>query len=339
MSLTNTQKSSQFWFPNLVGWEIKMAKPFEEYEVQDRNVGEEEEDAEEEETSFMDADDDFYRFLVDGPREYHKTNLGSDSVPVFQARSEKQYKAKQEVLYKLFGETFDRRFGDKMTFFMNKTKPIVENIGPKKFITGLEYNGKKVAQYLDEKYVLTGDSQQFALDAQAAQEEFENTPMGRYCGYLRDQGLMDVSPNKLHELYDFDRTEESRVRFKRGQLFGGDDSVDIRTFGRPFSDMERLEIFKQRMRRAGIVGAFAVVLASTITAITVLTRKAGRSTTKAIASNEKEVVKAVKQVPIVASIAPVVRKTMQVAKHTTEVVSDNLWIVVIPLAILYLSSE
>ena len=210
-----------------------MAEPFEEYEMQERNKGEEEEDAEEEETSFMDADDDFYRFLVDGPREYHETDSKMDSIPVFQAGSETQYKAKQEVLYKVFGETFDRRFGDKMTFFMNKTKPIVENIGPKKFISGLEYDKKKVAQYLDGKYVLTGDSQQFALDAQAAQEEFRNTPMGRYHGYLSDQGLMDVSPNKLHELYDFDRTEESWVKFKRSQLLDVDDSVDIRTFGRP----------------------------------------------------------------------------------------------------------
>ena len=106
-----------------------------------------------------------------------------------------------------------------------------------------------------------------------------------------------------------------------------------------FNDMERLEMFKQRMRRAGIVGAFAVVLASTITAITVLTRKAGRSTTKVLAANEKEVVKAVKQVPLVAPITPVVKKAMKVAQHTVEAVSDNLWMVVVPLGLIYLSSE
>ena len=185
-----------------------MGEPFEEYEMQDRDPDENEEEEEEEETSFMDAEDDFFRFLTDGPREYLETT-SSDSIPVFQARSEKQYRAKQEVLYKLFGETFDRRFGERMTHFMNGVKPVLGNIGPRKFITGLEYNGKKVAEYRDEKYVLTGDSQQFALDAQASQDEFEGTPMGRYRGYLRDQGLMDVSPNKLHELYDFDRTDES----------------------------------------------------------------------------------------------------------------------------------
>ena len=169
---------------------------------------------------------------MDGPREYPETDAGQDPLPVFQTRSEKQYRAIQEVLYKLFGETFDRRFGDKMTFFMNRVKPIRESIGPKKFITGLKYNDVKVADYVDEKFVLTVDSQQFALDAQEAQDEFENTPMGRYRGYLRDQGLMDVSPDKLQELYDFDRTEETWAKFKRGKLLDGSgDEVEITTFG------------------------------------------------------------------------------------------------------------
>ena len=109
-----------------------MAGPVEEFELQERERDEAEEDDESKEeddesketgTSFMDAEDDFFRFLVDGPREYPETSKG-DPLPVFQAWSEKQYRAKQEVLYKLFGETFDRRFGDKMTFFMNRVRPI-----------------------------------------------------------------------------------------------------------------------------------------------------------------------------------------------------------------------
>ena len=110
--------------------------------------------------------------------------------------------------------------------------------------------------------------------------------------------------------------------------------MEIKTFGRPFNDLERLEMFKQRMRRAGIGGALAVVLASTVTAIIVLTRKGGRSAAGALASNKKEMVKAIKETPL-APLAPAIRKSVEVARRATEVVSDNLWMIVIPLLLLY----
>ena len=47
-----------------------MAEPVEEFELQEPEQDQEEDDeSEEAETSFMDAEDDFFRFLVDGPRE------------------------------------------------------------------------------------------------------------------------------------------------------------------------------------------------------------------------------------------------------------------------------
>ena len=60
-----------------------MSKPVE-FEMKEREQAPEEEDEwGEEETSFTDTNDDFYRFLVDGPREYVETEQG-EPLSVFQ---------------------------------------------------------------------------------------------------------------------------------------------------------------------------------------------------------------------------------------------------------------
>ena len=119
-------------------------------------------------------------------------------------RSAKNYEAKQEILFKLFGKTFSRSFGDEQTLFPNKVKLVAEDIGPNQFARYLEYEGKRVAAYEGEKYRLTGNYTKFVRDGQAAQNAFFDTPLGRYRDYLREEGdLPYLSPEKLHELYEF----------------------------------------------------------------------------------------------------------------------------------------
>ena len=137
-------------------------------------------------------------------------------------------------MFKLFGEVFDRCYGDSQTFFINKTKLVFEPIGPNDFIKYLEYEGKRVASYEGERYRFSGDYRKFAQDGLKAQDEFSNTPLGRYRDYLREEeGLMHLTPEKLQELFDDRRTEQSWVKFKRAGLFDNldDGEVNIKTFG------------------------------------------------------------------------------------------------------------
>ena len=55
-----------------------------------------------------------------------------------------------------------------------------EDIGPNQFVKYLEYEGQRVASYVDEKYVLTGDYTTFVKDEMTAQDAFLNAPLGRY---------------------------------------------------------------------------------------------------------------------------------------------------------------
>ena len=159
------QKVSQVNF--LLGWTLDKMEPAEDIERKEMERARAHED-DVEKTSFMgDFGDDFDRFEAKGPREYLELE-GNEPYGVLHAGVRRQYLVKQEILYKLFGKTFDRQFGDKMTFFMNKVKLIRENIGPKRFLTSLEYEGARVATYENGKYKLLGNPKKFVTDAQEA---------------------------------------------------------------------------------------------------------------------------------------------------------------------------
>ena len=68
---------------------------------------------EEYEDSWGPVNDDFACFLDDGPRQYFGVDPVNNSYKTIHACSERNYKAKQEILYKLFGQVFDRSFGNK----------------------------------------------------------------------------------------------------------------------------------------------------------------------------------------------------------------------------------
>ena len=56
--------------------------------------------------------------------------------------------------------------------------------------------------------------------------------MGRYRDYLIDKGLVHLTPERLRKLYNFRRTEESWVKFRRTGLFDElEGEVDLKTFG------------------------------------------------------------------------------------------------------------
>ena len=118
--------------------------PCEDIELQDLSRPEEQpEDYEEYETPF-DWVPEFDRFMVEGPRQFYGVDPVNHSYETVHARSAKQCEVKQEILFKLFGETFSRSFGDSQTFFMNKVKLVTASIGPNEFVKYLEYEGKRV---------------------------------------------------------------------------------------------------------------------------------------------------------------------------------------------------
>ena len=237
---------------------------------------------------------------------------------------------KQEILFKLFGETFDRSFGDKQTYFMNKVRLVAEDIGPNQFVKYLEYEGKRVASYEAERYRFTSDYKKFAQDGLKAQDVFSNTPLGRYRDYLREeQGLMHLTPERLRELYDYRRSEESWVKFGRTGLFDtlDDGEVEISTFGP--TPPEVLEKFKTWARRylPGISG-FAITLATIVIAVTVSLKKGGRSVTKTISKSKKTITRAIKNSPA-AVLAPAVKLAANVTEEVTRFTTDNLWVLVV----------
>ena len=237
---------------------------------------------------------------------------------------------KQEILFKLFGETFDRSFGDEQTYFMNKVKLVAEDIGPNQFVKYLEYEGKRVASYEGERYRFTAEYKKFAQDGLKAQDVFSNTPLGRYRDYLREEkGLMHLTPEKLQELYDYRRTEESWVKFRRTGLFDtlDDGEVVINTFGP--TPPEVLEKFKTWARRylPGISG-FAITLATIVTAVTVSLKRGGRSATKTIAKSKETITKAIRNSPV-AVLTPAVKLAANATEQATGFATDNLWVLVV----------
>ena len=149
---------------------------------------------------------------------------------------------------------------------------------------------------------------------------------------MREQGIGHITPQKLHELFEFSRTEQNWVRFRRGLFNALDDGeVSIETFGP--TALERLEKFKQWARRYLPAPALAIVVATIVTTVAITVRKGGKSATKAIAKSKNPVVKAVKNSPA-AVLAPAVKKTMEVAQEGSGLLTNNLWVlVVIPVGL------
>ena len=141
---------------------------------------------------------------------------------------------------------------------------------------------------------------------------------------------MDVSPDKLFDLYEYNRTEESWVKYKRGKLY---EEVDIKTFGKrtaPLNDLEWLELFKQRARRLfGGASVVAIVIASVVATAIVLARRAGRKT-KGYSKEQKECFESRRRVTSCACCT-CGQKSMEVTQGATELVSDNLWLVIVPV--------
>ena len=112
-----------------------MDLPAEERELQDLRPPEEEvEDYGDDYETPLTWLEDFDRFLTEGPRQFFGVDPVAHPYEVVHARSAKQYKVKQEILFKLFGETFSCSFGDEQTFFLNKVKLVAEDIGLNQFV-------------------------------------------------------------------------------------------------------------------------------------------------------------------------------------------------------------
>ena len=97
-------------------------EPVEEVELQDLGPREEEvEDYEDAYETPLSWSEDFDHFMADGPRQYWGVDPVNNSYKTVHARSERNYAAKQEILFKLFG-VFHRSYGEEQTFFLNRTK-------------------------------------------------------------------------------------------------------------------------------------------------------------------------------------------------------------------------
>ena len=262
----------------------------------------------------MTWDSSMDRFMKGGPRQYFGIDPKNHSYETVHARSKLQYKAKEEILYKLF----------------RKGQLVAKDIGPNQFVTLIEYKGKKVAEYREgEGYRMLPGSLEFLLDGKEAQKQFGNTPLGKYRDYLQrtEPGLADVSSERLQELFDDNRQEQNWAHYKRTGLFEeGLESIDL--FVGP-TNVENLEIFKSWVRR----NFPYVVVASLVTGLVVGLRKTTRSATKAVAKKKKSIVKAIEKTPLRLIAKPIVKPLLETTQKVLETTSDNLWLYGVPVVL------
>ena len=193
-----------------------------------------------------------------------------------------------------------------------------EDIGPNHFVKYLEYEGEHIASYKGGRYEFSGNFSKFAQDALASQDSFSERPMGRYRDYLLDEeGLVHLTPERLRELYDFRRTEESWVKFRRTGLFDDLESkVNIKTFG-PTS-LERFEKFKKWARiRIPLASSSVIILATTVFGLVF-----------GLKAEAQKVVEVVCHSPA-AVLAPAVKVAADVTEQGSGFVADNLWVLVV----------
>ena len=214
-------------------------------------------------------------------------------------------------------------------------KLVFEDIGPNHFVKYLEYEGERVASYKGGRYEFSGNFSKFAQDALASQDSFSETPMARYRDYLLDEeGLVHLTPERLRELYDFRRTEESWVKFRRTGLFDDLESeVNIKTFG-PTSS-ERSEKFKKWARiRIPLASSSVIILATIVFGLVFGLKAEAQKVTKSVAKNKQKVVKVVCHSPA-AVLAPAVKVAADVTEQSSGFVAGNLWVLVVVLVIGY----
>ena len=199
----------------------------------------------------------------------------------------------------------------------------------------MEYEGERVASYQDGRYEFTGNFSKFAQDALASQDVFSETPMGRYRDYLIDEeGLVHLTPERLHELYDFRRTEESWVKFRRTGLFRElEEVVDFKTFGP--SSLERFERFKKMVRiRVPVISTGVILLATLIFGLVFGLKAEAQRVTKSIAKNKHKIVEVVRKSPATV-LTPAAKVVADVTEQASGFTADKLWVLVVVPVVSY----
>ena len=259
-----------------------------------RDLGEWEPEPEGEQETKFGWDEDFSRFESDDMRQV-PSYTGFESKDEFADRVNKKNKAKEDILYRVFGEHFSPRFTPKMVELFNRQKLVRET--DTGLVTSLTFDGKEVLRYTGERYVPTGEPQPFFKFCQEAQEEFDDSPIGKNREYLEEEeGLGDLPFDTLERLY----------RVQHG--------------AREPTVLSGLERFKKLVPKGIPAVMVAVVFLATLVAATVLlVKRQSKKVTKAIDKTEKDVKESKTISPLAKTI---IRVPLVITRKVTSTVSS-----------------
>ena len=142
--------------------------------IEMRDLGEWEPQPEGEEETDFGWDEDFSRFGSDDMKQV-PSYTGFESKDKFTDRVNKENRAKEEILYRVFGEHFSQCFTPKMVELFNRLKLVREpDTG---LVTSLTFDGKEVLKYTGERYTPTGDPKPFLSFVRGLKKSLTTPPL------------------------------------------------------------------------------------------------------------------------------------------------------------------
>ena len=186
-------------------------------------------------------------------------------------------------------------------------------------ISGIQFKGKQVIITRGASAIFNPkvDISEFQKAAEA-QEEFDNTPLGRFKNQLEDeQGLFDIDRKTLQGMYENQQLLNPEVRYNNG-----DERVELPDLSA--NDLVRLEKFKQWARKSlFILSGVAIAVASAITAVVLVMRSTLKEGEKATQQAKKVLDDATKKNdPIFNWIS----KIAEMGAQGLNWLSKNLWV-------------
>ena len=224
----------------------------------------------EKETSFINPEgDEMEQYNGVGPLTLRAIE-GDETSEHLELRKKVLTKVKSIIFYRIFKESFDPEFGDKMSELFRKMDLITDENNE---VLEIRFEGSVVGWHSDgEGYTISDEDpsrdsavSRFRRLASEAQSEFEETDLGKYRIWLEDQGIEDTTPGDLKRLFAFERRNFSE------------------------NDLTRLERFKQFARRnLFFLSGLAIVIASAITAVILTARQGLRRASKSVRKGDKK---------------------------------------------------
>ena len=293
----------------------------EEFPLEERSKYEEEENDEYFETSFGEEP-----FFDDPSEELHPLIFDPLSKEPLENQLKGIEKAKRIFLYKLFDKQLSPSYGEKCKNLFSRLE--LKTSGPNgqdQLLFDGDVAARKSKGQGYEKELSSFQLSRFEATVQEAIQEHDSTSLGKFEMELEKKfNIQDLTPEAL-------RKEYNRRVTKREIAFDGTSGEPI--FLLKDGDETRLLKFRQFARRnLFLFAGVAIALASAITAVILVTRRAVRDTGSKFKTRDKEKGET--------DIIPSEEKEREIIPQTADFVSDNLLTILgVLLLVLFLSKR